>query len=157
MKKLLFVCITAVWMTACGGGDSASSESQKPDLIKKTETPADDGKGVGSVTHVELNNPLDEAMVGRGKSIYEVKCAACHKLNNQRVVGPGWAGITSRRKPEWIMNMTLNVEEMLQKDAEAKALLKECLVQMPNQNLSMEDARDVLEFMFANDAENSPK
>jgi DNA recombination-dependent growth factor C len=68
-----------------------------------------------------------------------------------RVVGPGWKGITEKRKPEWIMNMTLNIDVMLEEDAEARELLKECLVRMPNQNLSNEDARDVLEFMYAND------
>ncbi|MDX2248018.1 MAG: c-type cytochrome [Bacteroidia bacterium] len=153
MKKIIFVVISALWMAACGGGDSASSETQKPDLLKKAETPVDDGKGIGEVKHVELNDPLDEAMVKRGNSIYDMKCAACHKLTNQRVVGPGWAGVTSRRKPEWIMNMTTNVEVMLEKDPAARAMLKECLVQMPNQNLSIGDARDVLEFMYANDAQ----
>lgn len=155
MKKILIVCLSALWMVACGGGDSASSETQKPDLLKKTEAeaPVDDGKGIGEVKHVELNNPLDEAMVKRGTAIYEMKCSACHKLNNQRVVGPGWAGITQRRKPEWIMNMTTNVEVMLEKDPTARAMLKECLVQMPNQNLTIADARDVLEYMFANDAQ----
>ena len=80
-----------------------------------------------------------------------MKCAACHKLTDQRVVGPGWKGLTEKRTPEWIMNMTLNVDVMLEQDPVAQELLKECLVRMPNQNLSMEDARDVLEFMYAND------
>ena len=84
----------------------------------------------------------------------KLKCAACHKLTDQRVVGPGWAGITSKNEqPEWIMNMTLNVDVMLEQDEEARKLLKECLVRMPNQNLTIGEARDVLEFMFDNDAQ----
>ncbi len=111
----------------------------------------DDGKGIGETKEVALNNPLKAGMVESGRAIYEMKCAACHKLNDKRVVGPGWEGITKRRKPEWIMNMTTNVEAMLEEDPVARELLKECLVRMPNQNLSVEDAREVLEFMYAND------
>ena len=91
-------------------------------------------------------------MVTRGEAIYQMKCAACHKLTDQRVVGPGWAGVTTKRKPEWIMNMTTNVEAMLSEDPAAQELLKECLVRMPNQNMTLEDARNVLEFMYDNDA-----
>ena len=112
----------------------------------------DDGKGFGEIKNVVLNNPLDAEWIAAGKNIYELKCAACHKLTDQRVVGPGWKGITSKRTPEWIMNMTLNVDVMLAEDPTARELLKECLVRMPNQNLSMEDARSVLEFMYENDA-----
>ncbi len=119
-------------------------------MIKKEEPVSD--KGIGEVKEVKLNDPLDAKMIADGKSVYELKCAACHKLTDQRVVGPGWAGITGRRTPEWIMNMTLNVEEMLDKDPVAKEQLKQCLVRMPNQNLSTADARSVLEFMFENDA-----
>jgi hypothetical protein len=90
-------------------------------------------------------------MISRGKGIYEMKCSACHKLTDQRVVGPGWSGLTTRRKPEWIMNMITNVEVMLEKDPAARLLLEECLTRMPNQNLSIGDSRDVLEFMYAND------
>ena len=68
-----------------------------------------------------------------------------------RVVGPGWAGVTTKRKPEWIMNMTTNVEAMLEEDPAARELLKECLVRMPNQNMTTADARNVLEFMYKND------
>lgn len=151
MKKILFLTITMFLFFACGSGES-SGETENPDLVKKS-VPADEGKGVGEITHVELNSPLKAAMVEDGKAIYELKCAACHKLTDQRVVGPGWAGVTTKRKPEWIMNMITNVEVMLEEDPAAREMLKECLVRMPNQNLSTDDAREVLEFMYANDGQ----
>ena len=85
--------------------------------------------------------------------IYNMKCQACHKLDDKRVVGPGWKDITKRRKPEWIMNMILNVDVMLEQDEEAQKLLELCLMRMPNQNLSIGDGRDILEFMRQNDGE----
>jgi hypothetical protein len=68
-------------------------------------------------------------------------------------VGPGWKGVTQRRKPEWIMNMVTNVDMMLEKDPQAQRLLEECLVRMPNQNLTKDEARKVLEFQRSNDGE----
>jgi cytochrome c len=147
MKQIVLVLLTVIFF-GCGGSlpDSTTSEKAKPDA--KTEV---SDKGIGEIKHVELNDPLDSAMVNRGEGIYQMKCAACHKLTDQRVVGPGWAGVTVKRKPEWIMNMTTNVEVMLAEDPAAMELLKECLVRMPNQNMSVGDARDVLEFMYKND------
>ena len=40
---------------------------------------------------------------------------------------------------------------MLEKDPRAQANLQICLVRMPNQNLSDNDARDLPEFMRKND------
>ena len=152
MKNLIiFLAFTTLIAYACGGGSSQTPAGGSPSSMVADE-PADDGKGIGEIKNVTLNNPLDEAMIARGTAIYDMKCSACHKLTDQRVVGPGWKGVTGRRKPEWIMNMATNVDIMLDKDPEAQKLLEECLVRMPNQNLSVGDARDVLEFMFSNDA-----
>jgi hypothetical protein len=40
---------------------------------------------------------------------------------------------------------------MLEKDAKAQAMLELCLVRMPNQNLSDDEARSAYEFMRKND------
>jgi cytochrome c len=111
----------------------------------------DPTKGIGQITNVELKTPLETERIGRGKAIYEMKCQACHKLDETRVVGPGWKDVTKRRQPEWIMNMILNVDVMLDKDPEAQKLLELCLMRMPNQNVSVGDARDIVEFMRQND------
>ena len=41
------------------------------------------------------------------------------------------------------MNFVTNTEEMLNKDPEAQAQLELCLVRMPNQNISDEEARTI--------------
>ena len=51
------------------------------------------------------------------------------------------------------MNMITNVDMMLEKDPEAQRMLEECLVRMPNQNLTKEEARMVVEFQRSNDGE----
>lgn len=156
MKKIavIFALGFIFWIYACGSGDGSPKPSEM-NRQKAEEPKADDGRGVGEIKHVDLNDPLDETLIARGQEIFDMKCAACHKTTGQRVVGPGFAGLTERRKPEWIMNMILNVEVMLEEDPAAQALLKECLVRMPNQNLSKEDARAILEFAYANDSKTS--
>ena len=102
---------------------------------------------------ITLSTPLDQAMVSTGKSTYELKCQSCHRLTEEKLVGPGWKGVTKKRQPLWIMNMITNVDMMLETDAEAQKLLEQCMVRMPNQNITKEDARKVLEFMRSNDGE----
>ena len=108
-------------------------------------------RGIGKFSHVEVKGELDVALASGGEKIYEAKCAACHKLTEEKLVGPGWQGVTARHMPEWIMNFITNTDEMLNKDPKAKAQLEICLVRMPNQNLPDKDARQLLEFMRKND------
>ena len=49
--------------------------------------------------------------------------------------------------------MITNVDVMLEKDPVAQKLLEECLTRMPNQAVSVGDARAILEFMRKNDME----
>ena len=102
---------------------------------------------------VHLTTPLNQQWVAEGKNIYTVKCSPCHKLTDEKLVGPGWQGVTKRRQPDWILNMITNVDMMLESDPEAQRLLQECIVRMPNQNLKLEKARQVLEFQRSNDGE----
>ncbi len=104
-------------------------------------------------SEITLSTPLNAEWVKGGQSIYDLKCLACHKLTEDKLVGPGWKGVTKRRSPSWIMNMATNVDMMLETDPEAQKLLEQCLVRMPNQNISKEEARQILEFMRKNDGE----
>ncbi|MCB0375139.1 MAG: cytochrome c [Sinomicrobium sp.] len=152
MRHLTGLILLLTLLYACGNAPSDPGQAESA-TGGTTTTKADDGKGVGVIQSVALNDPLKPELIEQGKSIYELKCSACHKLTDMRVVGPGFKGVTQRHKPEWIMNMVLNTEAMLAEDATAQALLEECLTRMPNQNLSQEDARSVLEFLYSNDQE----
>lgn len=151
MGKSIFALATLLALAACTPDKPKFEESEK----KKSavEEVVDPAKGIGQVKNVTLYNPLDQDRIKRGKDIYDMKCSACHRLDDQRVVGPGFHGVTKRRKPEWIMNMITNVDVMLEQDEEAQKLLELCLTRMPNQNVSIGDARDILEFMRQNDGE----
>jgi hypothetical protein len=157
MKKntALFV-LSLVIFISCAPDKPKNKEEFPEQPINKSaveDVINDPTKGLGAVKSVTLKTPLELERVNRGIAIYEMKCSGCHKLTDQRIVGPGWKNITKNRKPEWIMNMITNVDIMLDKDPEAQKLLELCLMRMPNQNMSIGDARDVLEFMRQNDGE----
>lgn len=156
MKKLVILLTAGVMIAACGGNNSGSNTAtQDPyDASKKTEAgnPAyDPNRGQGKFTKVEVGSTLDAAMAANGEKTYGVKCGSCHKLTDEKLVGPGWKGVTSRHTAEWIMNFVTNTDEMLNKDPKAQAQLEICLVRMPNQNLSDDDARALYEYMRKND------
>ena len=111
----------------------------------------DPNRGEGKFTKVDIGTTLDVAMAAEGEKVFSVKCSSCHKLTDEKLVGPGWKGVTTRRTPEWIMNFITNTDAMIDKDPAAQAQLEICLVRMPNQSLSDDDARHLLEFMRKND------
>ncbi len=129
---------------ACGGSDTPADV--KAPSAGATTAPAAPAPGLITADQVKLGD-IDPGRVKKGEEIYDVKCQACHSTGTNRVVGPGWKGMLEQRKPEWIMNMIVHTDAMLETDPEAQAMLEECLVRMPNQNLSEDDARDVLEFI----------
>ena len=150
--RLITIFLLSFVFLSCSDNDNGSSDNSSENNPESTSAKEIHGNEIkaGDVT---ITNPLNAEWVANGKKIYDVKCQACHKLSDERVVGPGWKGVTKKREPHWIMNMITNVEMMLENDPEAQKLLEQCLVRMPNQNITKGEARQVLEFMRSNDGE----
>lgn len=161
MKKLISLCAASAlltFMAACGGSNSnnqneASTESTQPSGTEAaTANPSyDPNRGEGKYKDVMLADKLDVALAADGKKAYDIKCSSCHKLTDERLVGPGWKGVSGRHQPDWILNFITNTDAMIDKDPKVQAQLEICLVRMPNQSLTDDDARHLLEFMRKND------
>jgi mono/diheme cytochrome c family protein len=157
MKKLFILLSFISLISACGGGKtSETGTGANPYSTGEpaTGTPEyDPNRGLGKWTaeNVALGANLDATMAASGEKIQAVKCVACHKLTGEKLVGPGWKGVTERRTAEWIMNFITNPDPMIDKDPAVQAQLELCLVRMPNQNLGDTEARQVLEYMRKND------
>ena len=141
MKR--YAMLTAVLMAACGGGADAPPPDRPAGPAELTAEQLENG--IGPVTALDLG-PLDAALAVTGEEVFVLKCSACHKPD-ERYVGPALADVTTRRTPEYVMNMMLNPEEMVQRHPEARALLAQYMTPMPNQNLTRDDARAVLEYL----------
>jgi cytochrome c2 len=152
MKKLLTLSIIAICLAACGGNNTENKTTTTETPKSESANPSyDPNRGEGKFTKVDVSPALETAKADAGEKVYSVKCSSCHKLSEEKLVGPGWKGVTSRHTAEWIMNFSTNTDEMLNKDPKAQAMLEICLVRMPNQNLSDDEARNIYEFMRKND------
>lgn len=155
MYRFVLAMFVAGMISACGNksaqeGGVAAGEAQSMVKDAANYDPAR-GEGKWNAENLQLGAALDATMAASGEKIQSVKCSSCHKLTEEKLVGPGWKGVTERRKAEWIMNFITNPDPMIDKDPQVQAQLEICLVRMPNQNLTDDDARHVLEFMRKND------
>jgi cytochrome c2 len=159
MRKVFILLSATALLYACGGGSqntstqeqSTSSTASEPSSSENPEYDPNRGEGKFTAENVTIGAKLDGAMAKKGEEVQGVKCSSCHRLTDEKLVGPGWKGVTERRKPEWILNFITNPDPMIDKDPAVQAQLEMCLVRMPNQGLTDEDARHVLEFMRKND------
>ncbi|WP_121966463.1 cytochrome c [Myroides sp. N17-2] len=164
-STLPLLIFSSFLIVSCNGKtDKTTSEPEITTNERKVETATDeakttstdngaptserielDNKGFGPVKELKLGD-IDKALADKGQEIYKNMCTACHKPD-KKFIGPAPKGILDRRSPEWVMNMILNPEVMIEKDPLAKDLLKEFNgAPMANQNLTEEEARAVLEY-----------
>ena len=148
--KLVISIVLTLSLISCGGADKSKKDAPAEAVAKEVKSEASStdpmsNMGIGPISSVTLGE-IDPAMVTEGEAVFKAKCTACHKIS-KKFVGPALKGITQRRSPEWIMNMTMNPEEMIKKDPIAIQLLAEANgAPMANQNLTEEEARALLEY-----------
>ncbi|MHA6727972.1 c-type cytochrome [Chryseobacterium sp. A301] len=152
-RRLLELSLLAFALISCGSDKNESSIPAGSQTTSKTEKSSgansyDPTRGIGQydVSNVDLST-FDPQLAAKGKGIADVKCMTCHKTTDEKLVGPGWKGITKRQTPHWILNFISNPDPMLDVDPELQKQLELCLVRMPNQALADTEARQLLEYM----------
>jgi cytochrome c len=149
MSRLTIAMIILVPLTfsACGGGDQEEQDAGPQQGGAGSELTAFELEhGIGPLTEpVELGD-LDPQLAAEGEQLFALKCASCHQLDD-RYIGPPLRTVLDERSPTYVMNMMLNPTEMTQKHPQARALLAEYLAPMPSQDLSMEEAGALLEYL----------
>lgn len=131
----------------CGNGEEAETATEPAETADPMQN-----KGIGPISNVELG-PIDAAQVAQGTQVFQTKCSACHKLD-ERVVGPPLGGVTRRRSPEWIMNLILNTNEMVEKDPIVQDMIAVYYTKMTFQNVTEPEARALLEYMRKYDSDH---
>lgn len=147
MSKIVLVVLFVLSILLTGCGDKPSGKPEKPESAASTGslTEFELANGIGPVKEKLTLGAIDKLKAKAGEKVFTEKCSACHKLD-ERYVGPAQRNVIARRSPEYILNMILNPQEMVEKHPEAKKMLAEFMTPMANQNLSMDDATKVLEY-----------
>ena len=141
---------TALIFASCGGASDKAPAATTPAAPAPAveAPPAQPSYPAGFITAADITlGPIDQGKVAAGQKIFDEKCHVCHGLTDQKVVGPGWKGVTEHRKPEWIMNMILHTDWMLENDTAAQNLVELTKARMTDQGLTKDQARDMLELM----------
>ena len=146
MRSLALALAFAVPLNGCGEKREAEREEEAHESEEKALSAFELENGIGPVKEKVELGPIDPALADKGKGVFETKCSMCHKMDST-YVGPALREVTTRRTPAFIMNMILNPQEMVEHHPVAKQLLAERMSFMANQNLSLEDARAVLEYL----------
>ena len=149
------VLALVVGIVGCGEKPGAEESHETAGAAEYALTPFQLEHGIGPVKEAIELGPIDVALVATGKALFELKCSMCHKMDTT-YVGPSLGEVTARRTPAYILNMILNPQEMVEHHPIAKQLLAERMSFMPNQQLSREDARAVLEYLRTQ-AKSAPK
>ena len=155
--KLFLIGLATITIISCGGdkkiessteSNSADASSASAESTSTSSGDYDPKRGLGKYDESNVDvSKFDATMAAEGKKIAEVKCTSCHKPTEEKLVGPGWKGVTTRQTPYWIMNFISNPDPMISVDPELQKQLEICLVRMPNQGLNETEARQVVEYM----------
>ena len=94
MKKLIIISSVIALIYSCSSStekkEEPNDQNKVSDLFKEdSASKALDEKGLGKFMNVNLDPKLDTKMATLGSGIYDLKCSACHKLTNEKLVGPG--------------------------------------------------------------------
>lgn len=141
-------------IAACGGGESPGGETPSggapaagpaaaPAAPELTQIELE--QGIGPIRDLELG-PIDHELAEEGEEAFVLKCSACHKLE-ERYIGPRLGTVLARRTPEFVMNMILNANEMVQRHPVVKQLLAEYYTPMTVQVTEEAEARAILEYL----------
>jgi hypothetical protein len=161
VKCTLATFVISLLVISCGdnkGQDPSNfSNNKKSSGVSTSDLSAFElENGIGPVKQKMDLGTIDPRLVKKGIEIFEIKCSACHKLD-ERYVGPAQRDVIERRTPEYIMNFMLNPEENYKKHPEAKKMLAEYMTQMPNQNISFDEARAILDYFRQVDKDEPKK
>ena len=87
----------------------------------------------------------------KGKTLFQQRCAACHKLE-QKLIGPPLAGISQRREKNWFAQFVLNSQALIQSGDKQAVEVYEAYnkqVMPPHPDLSQEDIEALWAYLNA--------
>lgn len=92
-----------------------------------------------------LFSPVSQAQ-NKGKEIFEKNCAVCHKLTEEKLVGPGLKGIADRHDKKWLKKFIPGSQDMVKAGdpAAVKVFTENMKIPMPDHKFLSDDDLDQL-------------
>ncbi len=150
------IILTVLLLVGCGGDSNTRSLEEQIASNPNGLTDFEMENGIGPIkTKIQLA-PINPVKVKMGEESYIAKCAPCHKID-ERFIGPAQRYTADRRTPEYILNMIQNPDEMTKRHPTGKKLLGEYLSPMTNMNLTIDQAKLILEYLRALSKEGHEK
>jgi mono/diheme cytochrome c family protein len=161
MKRFALVLTTlalAALLASCGaksGGEETAS-SASGGSPASSAAPASPSGGVAAVSKYDGGPragtmPVIEDQAEKGEKLFTTKgCSACHAFG-RRLTCPDLQGVTMRRTAVWMENQILHPDVMVKEDPISHGLFAQYALQMPNQGLTPEEARSVIEYFKEQD------
>ncbi len=147
LKQTMGLMLLVMILTVGCGGESSNSNKDATSSDNESElTEFEMTNGIGPVDEEITIEEIDPELAKEGMQVFDMKCGACHKMD-ESYVGPPLGGIMNARTPAYVMNMILNPEEMLEKHPVAKSVGSEYPTRMTDQQLTREKARAVVEYL----------
>jgi cytochrome c551/c552 len=134
--------LAALFLLAPGCGRKAPETTTEPPVT----SPLDTGPRAGEF-------PVAERLAIKGQELFKAKgCTACHAFGRP-LTGPDLRGVSMRRSVRWMENQILHPEIMTKEDPISHGLFAQFALQMPNQGLTPDEARAVIEYFKHKDKE----
>jgi len=125
--------------TASAGGGGAAAAVQPPDPLTVEPLPPPQPDAAET-----------RRLAAEGARLFRAKgCTRCHTIGGGDRDGPDLAGVTERRSYAWVVMMLTQPEYMVQADHTAQQLLIEHFLEMPNLEITVEEARAVWAYLGA--------
>ena len=158
------ILLAAALAAGCGGGKSGDASSATGAAAPSAaSTPAPGATpAIPAVSPYDSGpraseSPVNEALVESGEKLFSTKgCTACHAFG-KKVTGPDLAGVSQRRTQQWLEQQILHPDVMTKQDPIARELFVKHSLQMPNQKLTEDEARAVIEYFKHKDKEAGEK
>jgi mono/diheme cytochrome c family protein len=144
----LCLAVMGAFVAGCGGGSQESTNATA------TSSPSASSTAGGATLPPGLDDgprasaePIDESKAEAGEKLFQTKgCSACHGFG-KRVSCPDLLPVPAQRTSKWMASQILHPDIMTKQDPIARQLFAEFTMQMPNQGLTEDEARAVIEFL----------
>lgn len=145
VRGFALVSVLILVLAGCGS-PSAGKAKGAGEAAGKPASKYDAGPRAGAT-------PANEELAEKGEELFSAKgCTACH-THGRKLTGPDLAGVSMRRTQDWLEHQILDPGRMTEEDPIARELMAKHALQMPNQGLTAEEARSVIEFLKHHDQE----